>query len=190
MSRARPGRARATAAAPSNLPPAGDNRAVPLRSCSFFCVLGGGSAPSGHPRPCGLARCLRLRHPAPTSAAMAVLVAVAAPPFLTHSSSSHFRVTAEKRHSDCQKAAECATATFSTPCVCFCAKQNNFGQKSHKIIEKNGKKFCSLGLLCLLLHQTAAKKRQTECVTTNRNGNNKASHIDRCHKMAHNQRIK
>ena len=147
MSRARPGRARATAAAPSNLPPAGDKRAVPLRSCSFFCALGGGSAPTGHPRPCSLARRLRLRHPAPTSAAMAVLVTVAAPPFLTRSSSSHFRVAAEKWHSDCQKAAVCATVTFSTPCGCFCAKQNNFGRKKPQNNRKKWQKILFIGFI-------------------------------------------
>ena len=176
MSRARPGRARATTAAPSNLPPAGDNRAVPLRSCSFFVPLAAARRPPGtlalaaSPGACGSAtpRRPRLRWPFwPTSAA---------PPFLTHSSSSHFRVAAENGIPTAKKRQRVQRPHFQHIAVVFAQNRTILGGKSHKIIEKNGKKFCSLGLLCLLLHQIAAKKRQSECVKTNRNGNSQANH--------------
>lgn len=147
MSRARPGRARATTAAPSKSTACGRQQSSSFAELLFFCALRGGSAPTGHPRRCSLARRLRLRHPAPTSAAMSVLAASAAPPFLTRSSSLHFRVTAEKWQSDCRKAAVCATVTFSTPCGCFCAKQNNFGRKKPQNNRKKWQKILFVGFI-------------------------------------------
>lgn len=142
MSRARPGRARATTAAPSNLPPAGDNRAVPLRSCSFFVPLAAVRRPQGtlavaaSPVACGSATPRRPRPRWPRWPFWLFWPTSAVPPFLTRSSSSHFRLTAKKRQSGCRKVAGGAMRTFSAICGFFSAKQNNFGRKNRKKIQK------------------------------------------------------